>query len=151
MNYITIESDNRLFRIGVVGYSPPSKYNVRKANYLLKLGLNKILKEHNITPDQVELVSGLTDVGIPGQAYHIAKNMNMKTVGIACFKAKNFPMFPVDKKMMVGKNWGDESPLFLKYIDVLLKIGGGNQSREEMIQTKSMGKKVYVYDLPLLG
>ncbi|MBI4148037.1 hypothetical protein HY490_01990 [Candidatus Woesearchaeota archaeon] len=74
-----------------------------------------------------------------------------RTVGIACAKAKDYELFPVNEKIIVGDNWGDESPVFLNYIDVLVRVGGGAQSKRETAETKSRGKPVIEYDLPKLN
>jgi hypothetical protein len=112
-------------RIGIVGYSD-KKFDKNKAESLLMKGF-----EHFDINDNDEIVSGLTDVGIPSLAYKLAKYRNIKTIGIACKKANDFKLFPVDKKMIIGNEWGDESKTFLKYITHLIKIGGGEQSKEE--------------------
>lgn len=149
MEYVTIESEQKRLKIGVVGYSA-KKYDTNKAFNLLKVGIRKILRDHKLTTKDIEIVSGLTNVGIPGQIYFLAKQNDIYTVGIACKKAKDYPIFPVDKKIIVGEDWGDESKTFLKYIDVMLKVGGGDQSNKEAHMCRIAGKKVYEYDLPLL-
>jgi len=121
------ESLNQSKKIGIVGYSA-MKFDEDLAKKLINEGLDNVdAKEGD------ELVSGLTDLGIPGLAYRIGKERNMKLIGIACEKAhdEDSVCYPVDREIIVGKNWGDESKTFLDYIDVLIKVGGGKQSKEE--------------------
>lgn len=137
-------------RIGVVGYSDNQKVKDRlKSRYWTEANLMTSL--HNIQYmlqlvhghcTQFELVSGLTDTGVPGIAYHHVKKGShnkevfVKTVGFACEKAKDFLQFPVDEKHIIGKNWGDESEAFLQYIDGLIRIGNGDQSIRECEEFK---------------
>lgn len=89
-------------------------------------------------------------MGIPALAYREAVKKGWKTVGIACEKAKEYDLFDVDEKHIVGKEWGDESESFLDMIDMMIKVGGGKQSKEEAEKAKKMGKLVFEYELELI-
>ena len=103
---------------------------------------------HTTYPDgNYIVISGLTDMGIPALAYREAVRRNWGTMGVACEKAKEYELFPVDHKVISGKEWGDESEVFLYNIDLLIRIGGGTQSLEETQKAKDMGVEVYEYDL----
>jgi hypothetical protein len=129
-------------RIGIVGYSDDSKISDKEwaiANISWALGKAKEELQYKFGHcDKFILVSGLTDTGIPGMAYHLTQNGKhnkstyVKTVGYACSKAKDFTQFPVDEKHIIGNNWGDESQEFLSNIDCLVRVGGGKQSLEEV-------------------
>jgi hypothetical protein len=41
-------------------------------------------------------------------------------------------VFPVDQRWIVGDRFGDESQVFVDYIDALIRVGGGTQSRAEV-------------------
>ncbi|HLD37442.1 MAG TPA: hypothetical protein VJA86_02555, partial [Candidatus Nanoarchaeia archaeon] len=69
------------------------------------------------------------------------------TAGIACSKANEYECFPVDEKVIVGNEWGEESQTFLNSIDVLVRVGGGSQSKREILEAKANGKPVFEYDL----
>ena len=112
-------------RIGVVGYSG-QKFDEEEAKKLIEQGLDLFEADMND-----ELVSGLTDLGIPALAYRAAEDRKMRTVGIACDKAGDYDVYPCDRVMIEGKDWGDESPHFLGYITHMIKIGGGKQSEAE--------------------
>ena len=116
----------RPWRIGIVGYSQ-DKFDHAKATRILQEALDL----RAITHPESEVVSGYTDMGVPGIAYRVAQQVGMSTVGIACEKASEHPCFPCDKVIIEGDEWGDESPTFLKYIDEMVKVGGGKQSIAE--------------------
>ena len=111
-------------RVGVVGPSAQSFDEDQARNYLLEV-FNKIKAKEGLN---VEIVSGLTWLGIPGLAYEIATAFNWNTVGVACTKAKNYECFPCDRVIIVGSEWGDESDQFLSSIDLLIKVGDVDQS-----------------------
>lgn len=140
-----------MLKIGLIGYSD-KKFDKELANRLTHIGLleaaNKYLKGQS--PKDIHVVSGLTNIGIPAIGYAFAKEMGWKTVGIACAKASDYECFPVDEKIIVGKDWGDESETFLDYIQVLVRIGGGKQSLNEEKMAKEKGLEVFSYELPLL-
>ena len=87
----------------------------------------------------IEIVSGYTDRGIPALSYVLAKlycktfhgYIDFTTTGFAPKKALSDKRCKVDKEIIVGENFGDESEAFVDYVDVLIKIGGGEQSIKE--------------------
>ena len=132
-------------KIGVVGFSEP-KFNEITATVHLKSAFNAIQKAHG---DQhyFIVVSGLTALGIPLLAYQEAVNRNWETKGIACELAKDYECFPVDEEIIFGADWGDESSIFLNDIDILVRVGGGNQSMEETAAAHEKGIPVFEFDL----
>ena len=138
---IFFESRKR-FRVGVVGYSD-KKFDKKKALELIREGFDDLVGSKK----DVEIVSGLTNVGIPAIAYKEAVKRGYRTVGIACVKAEDYECFPCDKIVTIGEDWGDESKTFLDNIDVLLRIGGGKQSLKEVSIAKERGMKVVEFEL----
>jgi len=130
--------------IGIIGYSA-QKFNESKAKKMIKKAFD-ILEKDNPHEDKI-VISGYTDLGIPHIAYHEARKRGWSTIGVACARAKEYPCFPVDKEIIVGNEWGDESQVFLGMIDVLVRIGGGNQSIKETEMAKKMKKRVLEYEL----
>lgn len=130
------------FKIGVTGYSFQA-FDLGAAARFLKLGFTELAPQGR----DIEIVSGLTDFGIPGLAYRLACRLGYKTAGIACKQANDYQLFPVDRKMIVGEDWGEESETFLGYVDALLRIGGGDQALSEVEQAKKMGLPVKEYEL----
>lgn len=88
---------------------------------------------------KIEIVSGYTDYGIPALSYVLAKlycqksycDIECTTTGFAPKEALSDKRCKVNKEIIVGENYGDESEAFIDYIDVLIKIGGGSQSIKE--------------------
>lgn len=132
-------------KIGIVGYSG-QKFDESTAKRLLEKGIATAIDScNNVT--SVEIVSGLTNLGIPAIAYAIAKENELRTAGIACEKARNYDCFPVDREVIVGSEWGDESDTFLSDVDVIVRVGGGVQSLREVETFRESGGTVYEYEL----
>ncbi len=118
-------------KIGVVGFSR-EEFDQEEAKRLLREILARLAKGK--AREKVELVSGLTNMGVPKLAYHIAVELGFRTVGFSAKQAlrAGCGVYPVDRKMIRGRKYGEESQEFIEYIDVLVRIGGGVQSRREV-------------------
>ena len=118
--------------IGVIGFSR-SQFDQDDARAKLRECVDEVLARSGVTPADAELVSGLTNQGVPRLAYELATALGMRTVGVSARQALRVRagVFPVDEKVIVGARFGDESTTFLARIDVLIRIGGGPQSRRE--------------------
>jgi hypothetical protein len=131
--------------IGVVGHSKTA-FDEGQATRLLDAAFDAILAD-NPTTTSVAMVSGLTDVGVPALAYRLAATRGWYTVGISCAKAVGRDCYPVDERLIIGEDWGDESEVFLSMVDVLIRVGGGAQSHAEAAQFAASGGTVYEHDL----
>ena len=139
---------SNVIKIGVVGYSDDKCFNHEHAKTLLNISLDIVRKIH--PADGYELVSGLTNTGVPKLAYELADKLGWTTIGITAKEAKQFECYPVNKEIIVGENFGDESETFIKYIDILVRVGGGKQSMKETDMAKEKHIIVYEFDLPRL-
>ena len=129
-------------KLGVMGYSTGA-FNKADAIEIIFDYIHFLKKEN----EELIIVSGLTRIGVPALAYEIALIHQLKTVGIACSKARDYPCFPCDEVIIVGDKWGDESETFVDYCDTFLRVGGGKQSKAEVELAKSKLKEVLEYDL----
>jgi len=136
------------FNLGVVGYCPPSHFDEDEARKLVNEGFDKFAAKHPNA--EINVVSGLTHVGVIGIAYEEAQKRGWRTTGIACEKAKEHSLFPVDDQQIVGKNWGDESETFIEAIDGILRIGGGRQSKTEVALVQKNNGEAIEYELDLI-
>lgn len=140
-------------KIGVVGYSSGS-FDTRVAALMVEIGIIQLLyddlvKNKTNFSKETTIVSGLTNVGIPKLAYEIAAKHDWSTVGIACELAKGFDCYPVDEEIIVGEEWGDESQTFINYIDCLIRVGGGEQSLEEVALFKALKPDGFLFEMEL--
>lgn len=130
-------------KVGVIGFSDESKFNKSDAIKAFNDAFDNI-KE--LFPErEIHIVSGLTNMGMPRLAYEEAVRRKWKTVGIAPKQSENYKLFPVDEKIIVGEKFGDESEVFINYINVLIKVGGGKQSDKEL--KMSIEKNIPIMDM----
>lgn len=118
-------------KIGIVGFSA-TPFDEENAKLILKTKLEELIS--GLDPKFIEVVSGYTNIGIPKIAYEIADSLGLKTVGYSAKQAltSSCGLYPVGKEIIVGENFGDESQAFINYIDILIRIAGGSQSKKEV-------------------
>jgi hypothetical protein len=139
-------------KIGIVGYSS-SNFDLSKAKYLIELGIEYMscyIRGLTLRND-ITVVSGLTNLGIPKLAYEYASCKGYQTIGIACERAKDYECYPVNETIIEGKNWGDESSLFVNKIDCFVRIGGGDQSKNEAVLFRSLKPNAEILEFNLVG
>ena len=117
-------------KYGVVGFSR-NQFDKKAATLILDNLFQKITEKH---PDKrIEIVSGYTNSGVPKIAYELSEKFGFITVGFSAKQALKVKsgVYPVNKVILKGDKFGDESEDFVEYIDALIRVGGGNQSRHE--------------------
>lgn len=116
-------------KLGIAGFSAQA-FDKAKAITILESTFSRFKQLYG---SDIEIVSGYTNLGVPALAYALAKKQGLKTTGIACVKAYDHELYPVDRKFIKTewRNWGDESDFFLSYIDALICVGGGKQTAAE--------------------
>lgn len=119
-----------IVKYGIVGFSR-NEFDQETAREILEDEFQKIKEEH--TDVTIEIVSGYTNSGVPKIAYELADKFGFVTVGFSAKKALRVRsgVYPVKKKIIRGNRFGDESEDFIRYIDALIRVGGGKQSRHE--------------------
>ncbi|MFW6007651.1 MAG: hypothetical protein ACOCP8_00180 [archaeon] len=133
----------KIMNIGFVGYSG-TKFIKKDAKEIIENIFDEIDKEFT---GYVNIISGATDMGIPKLVYEEARYRGHKLIGVMCKEGYECELFDVDKLIVKGEKWGDESQTFLNMLDRLYRIGGGPQSLEETKQSKQMGIQVIEYEL----
>ncbi len=132
--------------VGVMGFSG-AKFDTEKAYRNLSQTLD-LINQLNPPLLPIEIVSGLTDMGVPAIAYRLATKNGWRTVGIACGEvAEQYKHFPCDEKIIVGKRLRAESRRFIKRCDIFIRVGGGDQAMKETAMAKAAGKIVIEFDL----
>ena len=118
-------------KIGIVGFSR-SRFDKKMAILKLRNILEQLIDQQDHST--IEIVSGYTNMGVPRIAYRLADDMGLTTVGFSAKQALNVRcgVYPVKKVILEGERFGDESKKFIDYIDILVRIGGGPQSRKEV-------------------
>lgn len=121
----------KLLKIGVVGFSR-NQFDKKKSREILRQIFVNLITKH---PDkEIHIVSGYTNSGIPKIAYELADEFGFVTVGYSAQQALSVKsgVYPVKEVIIRGNRFGDESVDFVNYLDGLIRIGGGKQSRDEV-------------------
>eukprot|EP00727_Mastigamoeba_balamuthi_P007485 m51a1_g3357 hypothetical protein (221) ;mRNA; f:433145-433868 len=121
------------FRVGVVGFSK-QQFDESRAAEVLRDSFDRLERVAKAAGSPVDVVSGLTDCGVPALAYREAARRGFRTVGVAPACAQDERCWPCDEVVVVGRAFGDESEAFLSRIDALVCVGGGQQARREFEQ-----------------
>jgi len=144
-------NEDDILYIGVVGYSN-QQFDEAEAREILEEAFDDIEEEYvdNGDYEDIIIVSGLTSLGIPKIAYEIADARDYGTMGIAPSEADDYELYNVDEIIYEGETFGDESEVFIDNIDVLVKVGGGQQSQQEMELAESEDISILEFDLEAL-
>lgn len=116
--------------VGVVGFSQ-NQFDHKMAEQIIRTYYEKLVSEHS--DKTIEIVSGYTNTGVVKIAYELADEFGFVTVGFSAKQALTVRagLYPVQKVILRGEKFGDESSDFVRYINRLLRVGGGKQSRAE--------------------
>lgn len=141
------EEDDILF-VGVVGYSS-QKFDEAEAREIIEEAFDDIEDEYveNGDYESITIVSGLTNLGIPKIAYEVADDRGYGTMGVAPEEADDYDLYNVDEIIYEGENFGDESETFIDTIDVFVKVGGGDQSQNELELAEAEDMSILEFDL----
>ena len=126
--------------VGVVGFSGSWRHNRRSdaervAAAVLERLFAGVCAEHPV----VWCASGATDLGVPALAYRAAAAAGIPTVGITAEAASAYPIAPLDRLVVVGRRFGDESRVFVSACHEIWMIGGGPQSEAEVRLADTLG------------
>ena len=94
--------------------------------------------------DRLIVSSGATMKEIPKIVYEVCEELRIAAMGVACEKARDYPLGKMKYFMPVGQEWGDESAAFLAASDEIVMLGGGEQAKREALAASAEGKPVAV-------
>ncbi len=137
-NKFTEEEITKAYKVGVMGWSSIG-FDEKLAREKLYDIFVELRKKHKST---ISIVSGWSNIGIPKIATELAKEFGFICVGFSAESVLQYDLCEVDVGYIVGKNFGDESESFIKYIDEVIKLGGGLQSENEVNLAIESNKKV---------
>lgn len=127
--------------IGFVGYSGGAAFKpLARDNEIF---LREVLSR--LDPNQFLLVSGATNEGMPGLMYGVANELGMAAMGITSWKSGAYEPSIMSHLLTIGNSWGHESSFFLKYLDIVIAYGGGNQSFDELVAAEENNIPIIVY------
>ena len=139
-DFACLKRRSRLHVVGIVGFARP----------WLQLGLPGATLDQTIADaraticyeladrqqrygDRLVVASGATNEGVLRLTYEVCAFLNIMAMGIAPDQALDYPLGQMQYMLPSGRAFGDESPVFVRTIDELLVLGGGAQSKREVV------------------
>lgn len=105
---------------------------------------------------RIAVLSGGTKFGFPKSAVEVAREMDLKTIGVFPKVAieKGYVMDELDLAVCVNPHygesaWGDESSVFCKLLDAAIVYGGGAGTLIETAHLLKMNESLLKYGHPL--
>jgi hypothetical protein len=95
--------------------------------------------------EKLVVSSGATNEGVPKIIYSLCESLGIKAMGVTSAKAADYPLGRMDYLIVMGEDWGQESPTFLNTSDEFILLGGGGQAKREAIAAAALGKTVAVF------
>lgn len=105
---------------------------------------------------RIAVLTGGTRFGFPKTAVEVAKEMDLKTIGVFPKTAmdKNYVLQELDLAVCVNAHygdsaWGDESSVFCKLLDAVIVCGGGAGTLIEAAHLLKMNESLLKYEHPV--
>lgn len=137
--------------IGVMGFAGSWRHTGLSGEELanhkhnMKAALASILLAEKAWWDDALVVSsGATNAGVLQLTYELCTEHRIRALGVAAAQTLDHSIARLDMLIPSGKQFGDESDVFLRTADAFLLLGGGMQSRDEVLKAHSMGKPITV-------
>lgn len=125
-------SDANAYLVGVAGYSDDWALNPRPdAEEVARSVLHRWFTDVGNEGHRLWCVSGATDYGVPALAYDEARKMGLPCVGITAAEALQYRIARLERLVIVGQHFGEESMAFVDACERVLLIGGGPQAERE--------------------
>ncbi|MEZ4450162.1 MAG: hypothetical protein R3B09_11850 [Nannocystaceae bacterium] len=133
--------------VGVMGYAgrwrdeagDPIAARKADARRLLGAELRRAREAHG---ERLIMVSGATQQGVLEVAYALCVELSIVAAGVTAERALAYGLAPMALLVCGGRNFGDESALFVETCHEFIVLGGGDQSRREAVMAASQGKPV---------
>jgi hypothetical protein len=112
---------------------------VQRAEAALERELLALQATHG---DRLVMCSGATNIDVPGLAYTLCARHGITAAGITAGAAIRYRLARMDRLVVVGRRFGDESAVFVAQCDAFVVLGGGPQSAQECRMAGEAGKPV---------
>jgi hypothetical protein len=117
-----IEEDDRAslellsaVRIGITGEI--SETQIPEAKRVLSRALGRLYGS------SIEIVAKLVDRGVSRAAYEVAQELEFRTAGVAPRVALDETCSLVDRREIVGEDWGQETETFINQVSIIICLG----------------------------
>ena len=147
-SFLDDDDTTSILNVGVVGFTEKD-FDEVEAKVSLENIFDDIEADYitNGRHSTIRVISGGTIFGISKIAYDVSSDRGYATMAIVPEQARSYHLYDVDDIVWVGEKFGEESETFVDMLDVLVKIGGGDQSNNEAKMADERDIPVMEYDL----
>jgi hypothetical protein len=149
--FVRLKQSSRLRVVGIVGFARPWRQVESDA-----VALHQTIADARATicaelaerqrryGSRLVVASGATNQGVLSIAYEVCAFLNITAMGIAPDEALEFGLGRMRYMLPFGARFGDESRVFVRTIDELVVMGGGDQSQREVFAAARAGRPITV-------
>jgi hypothetical protein len=149
----TIKAREQLHVVGVTGFSgqwsnekigndPALAKDYADAVKALEVHFTELKRIHG---DKLVVSSGATMEGVPKIVYEVCERLGIAAMGVTSEKAFDYELGKMRYMIVHGRDWGEESPIFLRTSDEFIMLGGGGQAKREALAAAQIGKHVTIF------
>jgi hypothetical protein len=94
--------------------------------------------------ERLIVATGATNTGVLQLTYTICREKNIPTFSVAPDCALNYEIGSLDYILPHGREFGNESDLFVQFCDEFILLGGGKQSHREIVAAHRAAKPITI-------
>lgn len=149
--FVAYKEAQGLFVLGVMGFAGSWKRSGKQGDVLERWvgAMREALREQFLSwkeehGDRLVIASGATNLGVLQVTYALCEEMGIWAMGVAPDRVLRYALGKMQHMLPYGKQFGDESGVFLRVSDAFLLLGGGEQSQRETLLGYELGKSVTI-------
>ena len=149
--FALLKERERYYLAGVMGFAGPWERSglagdelarfVADAQLALQIELDRLRAEQG---EHLLVATGATSTGVLQLTYALCTAGNIGAMSVAPDCALNYELGPLRYVIPCGRDFGDESDLFVALCDEFVLLGGGKQSHRETLAASAQGKPITV-------
>jgi len=149
--FYVLKARSELYIVGVMGFAGRWERSglegeelarfVADAREALGAELSRFRERHG---GRLVVATGATNTGVLQLTYELCAGAGVPTLSAAPDASLKYELGPLRYVIPAGREFGDESDLFVSLCDEFVLLGGGKQSRRETLAASSAGKPVTV-------
>jgi hypothetical protein len=150
-DFVALKTQQNLYLAGVLGFAGQWERSGLDAAELTQFVADartalteELQRVHGLHGERLVVSTGATNTGVLQLTYDICREKNFPTFSVAPDCALNYEVGPLDYVLPYGREFGDESDLFVQLCDEFILLGGGKQSHREILAAYRAAKPITI-------
>lgn len=150
-DFVALKTQQDLYVAGVLGFAGQWERSGLDATELTqfvddaRIALAEELQRvHELFGERLVVSTGATNTGVLQLTYDICCEKSIPTFSVAPDCALNYEVGSLDYVLPHGREFGDESDLFVQLCDEFILLGGGKQSHREILAAHRASKPITI-------